>query len=103
MRLHCAGAVVAHDEHERALELPPRAEPVAQAAHHRVHLQQGPPDRLRVGMGLVGIAVHGRELREDEPRRSVHCPQQMTGDRVVGGLMPLGVVREGAPELALSA
>ena len=64
-------------------------------------LPERPAHRRRVRIGLVGVAVHRGELGEDEARRAVHRPEQVPGHRVVRRLMPLGVVRQRAPELPL--
>ena len=82
---------------------PARASRVAHGAHRGVHPSQRPPHRLGVGVGLVGVAVDGGELGEDEARRRVDGPEQMPGDRVVRGLVPQGVSAPPSPRTAARA
>ncbi len=97
------GPVVAHEEQERSLELAPGLEQRPHLADHVIHFPQRPAHGLGIGMGLMGIPVHRGELREHEPRGPVHRAEQVARDRIVRGLVPPGVVRQRAPELALAA
>ena len=103
VRVHRGRPVVAHHEIRACARARPAREARAHLADGRVHLPERAPHRLGVGIGLVGVAVHGGELGEDEPRRPVDRGQQVAGHRVVRRLVPLGIVRQRAPELPLAA
>ena len=86
------------------VQLASRSQPLAHRAHRRVHLAAvpgapaRPPDRSGGCIRPPPGTGRRRSARSASTARS-----RWRGDRVVRRLMPLGVVRDRAPELALPA